>query len=83
MTDFEVALTAAIKKNDYIKNITIHLKCLFHFSKMLIRKLSNLGFKKKKLNKEFIEIIRNIQILVFLKKEKIQDFEKIILNEIR
>ena len=82
MIDFEVALTAAIKKNDYMKNNTIHLKCLFHFSQMLIRKLSNLGFKKKKLNKQLIEIIRNIQILVFLKKEKIQDFEKIILNEI-
>ena len=47
------------------------------------KKILNLGFKKKKLNKQLIEIIRNIQILVFLKKEKIQDFEKIILNEIR
>ena len=82
MTDFEVAQTAAIKKNVYMKNNTLHLKCLFHFSQMLIRKLSNLGFKKKKLNKQLIEIIRNIQILVFLKKEKIHDFEKIILNEI-
>ena len=65
-----------------MKNNTIHLKCLFHFSQMLIRKLSNLGFKKKKPNKQHIEIIRNIQTPVFLKKEKTQDFEKIILNEI-
>ena len=65
-----------------MKNNTINMKCLFHFSQMLIRKLSNLGFKKKKLNKQLIEIVRNIQILVFLKKEKKQDFEKIILNEI-
>ena len=65
-----------------MKNNTIHLKYLFYISQMLIKKLSNLGFKKKKLNKQLIEIVRNIQILVFLKKEKKQDFEKIILNEI-
>ena len=82
MTDFDGTLKAAIKKNNYKKNNTIHLKCLFHFSQMLIRKLSNLGLKKKKLNKKAIEIIRNIQILIFLKKEKIYDFEKIILNEL-
>ena len=53
-----------------MKNNTIHLKYLFYISQMLIKKLSNLGFKKKKLNKQLIEIIRNIQILVFLKKKK-------------
>ena len=55
---------------------------MFHFSQILTRKLSKLGFFKRKINKQAIEIIRNVQLLTFLKKENLNKFEKIRLNEV-
>ena len=69
MTDFEGAMISAIKTNSITKENTIHLKCLFHFSQMIARHLKSYGFLKKKLNKKSIEIIRNLELLVFLEKK--------------
>ena len=82
MTDFEGAMISAIKSNSYTKDNTIHLKCLFHYSQMIARRLKSVGFFKKKLNKKAIEIIRNLELLVFLDKKNIIDFESIIIKEI-
>lgn len=46
MSDFEAALASA-KKNTFTKDNTIHLKCIFHFSQMIIKKLYNLAFVKE------------------------------------
>lgn len=48
MSDFELALASAIKKNIFINENTIHLKCMFHFSKMLIKKLHKCGYCNRK-----------------------------------
>ena len=82
MTDFEGAMISAIKTNSYTKDNTIHLKCLFHYSQMIARRLKSVGLFKKKLNKKAIEIIRNLELLVFLDKKNIIDFESIIIKEI-
>ena len=82
MTDFEGAMISAIKTNSYTKDNTIHLKCLFHYSQMIARRLKSAGFFKKKLNKKAVEIIRNLELLVFLDKKNIIDFESIIIKEI-
>ena len=82
MSDFEAALAAAIKKNKVTKNDTIHLKCIFHFSQMLIKKLYKCGFCKRKLNKKTVEILRNIQMLLFIKKENIEKYENIIIEKL-
>ena len=47
MTDFEAALAAAIKSNPITKDNTIHLKCLFHFSKMIAKLLKVCRLFKK------------------------------------
>ena len=44
MTDFEHAISSAIKKNKITRDLTIHLKCLFHFSQMVAKKLEILNF---------------------------------------
>ena len=37
---FEKAIAISIKNNIYIKNDVIHIKCLFHFSRMIKCKLT-------------------------------------------
>ena len=49
---------------------------------MIARRLKSAGFFKKKLNKKAVEIIRNLELLVFLDKKNIIDFESIIIKEI-
>ena len=60
------ALHLAIKNNKYLKKEVLHIKCLFHFSQMIKRKLFNIGICKKKLNKKAIEILRNIELVCLL-----------------
>lgn len=50
---------------------------MFHFAQMLTKKLSKFGFFKRKINKQSIEIIRDFQLLEFLKKENLNKFVKI------
>ena len=45
---------------------------------MIIKQLIKISYHKKKFNKKAIEILRNIEILCFIKKEKIKDFKAII-----
>ena len=82
MTDFESALSSAIKNNPITKENTIHLKCLFHFSQMIAKQLRRNGLFKKKMNKTCIEIIRNLEILTFIEKKTISKYEAIILKEL-
>ena len=35
MSDYEIALQSAIKNNIHFKDNIIHIKCFFHFSKMI------------------------------------------------
>lgn len=83
MTDFEKALSSAIKKNKITKDTTIHIKCLFHFSQMISKKLSKAGMFKKKLNKISLEILRNIELLAFINKDKIKKFQDIIIKNLK
>ena len=69
-TDFDKAIYLAIKNNIHLKD-TIHSKCLFHFSQMVRKRLKKIGYCKNKLNKNSIEIIRNIELLAFIKKKNI------------
>ena len=51
----------------------------FYFSKMIRRKLPQIGQCKKKLNRYNVEIISNIELLCFINLEKIKGFQKVIL----
>ena len=50
---------------------------------MIKRKLEKTGIYKKKLNKISIEIIRNLEILCFVKKEKIKLYKELIINKLK
>ena len=41
---------------------------------MIARRLKSAGFFKKKLNKKAVEIIRNLELLVYYKKKKYNRF---------
>ena len=79
---FEKALCIAIKNHDNLKNDIIHIKCLFHFSQMIYRKLYKIGYTKKKLNKTTVEIIRNIELICFLNKDKIKEQQNLIIEKL-
>ena len=81
-SDYEKALHLAIKNNKYLKKEVLHIKCLFHFSQMIKRKLFNIGICKKKLNKKAIEILRNIEIICFLEPKNIKKQKEIILEKL-
>jgi len=82
-SDFDKALYEAIKNNIYFGKTVIHSKCLFHFAQSLRNKLSRIGFTSKKLNKISIEIIRNVELLCFIKKINIQTYKDLILNKLK
>ena len=69
MSDFAKAIHLFIKNNKYFKDKTIHIKCFFYCIKMIRQDLVKTGICNKKLNKLAIEIIRNLQMLCFIKKQ--------------
>ena len=81
-TDFEKSLISSIKKNQYFGKTVINSKCLFHLGQMILKQLIKIGYHKKKFNKKAIEILRNIEILCFIKKEKIKDYKDIIIKKL-
>ena len=65
----------------YFKNV-IHSRCFFHFSQMIRNKLKKIFNKNKKLNRLSIEIIRNLELLCFIKINKIKLFKNIIIKKL-
>lgn len=81
-TDFEKAISLALNDNIEMKNNLIHTRCFFHFSNMLKKQLTKSGIFKRKMNRLSIEIISNLEILCFIKLNKIKDFQKIIIKKL-
>ena len=77
-TDFEKSMSLAIKK--VFGSKILHSRCFFHFSQMIRAKLQKIGYSEKKLNKNNSELIRNIEMLCFIRPEKIKNFQKIIIT---
>ena len=83
MSDYELALHSSIKNNKNFKDNIIHVKCFFHFTKMIKMHLMKTGLFKRKMNKISIEIMRNIQLLCFIKKNKIKELKDIIIDKLK
>ena len=81
-TDFEKSLISSIRKNQYFGTTVINSKCLFHLGQMIIKQLNKIGYHKKKFNKKAIEILRNNEILCFIKKENIKYYKDIIIKKL-
>ena len=82
-TDFEKALQVAIKNNKFFGNTVIHTKCLFHFAQMIKRELIKTGICKNKMNKNSLEILRIIEIICFIKKNKYKKYKELILKKLK
>ena len=59
-TDFENALSYAIKESKFFENEVIHIRCLFLFMKVIRDKLPKYGLTNKKMNKENNTLLKNI-----------------------
>ena len=81
-SDFELAIAKAIKENKYFQGKVYHSRCFFHFAQMIKGKMQKLKLCNKKFNKVNIEIIRNLEMLCFLKIENINKFKNIILEKL-
>jgi len=81
--DYSKALYNCIYKTKLFDKDCLIIRCFFHISQTLIRKMKELKLFNKKLNKVGFEILLNIQIISFWKQNLIQknwNFEKIIKN---
>ena len=65
---------------NYFGHKIINTKCLFHYGQMIIKQLSKIGYHKKKLNKLVIEVLKNIEIICFIKKDKIKIMKVLLLK---
>ena len=81
-TDFDKAQIKALKQCEAFNQKPYVIPCLFHFSQALVRKLKSLNFGKKKFNKRMIEILRNLEIYCFIKKEKKDEYFKFLKTQI-
>ena len=81
-SDFEGAIAKAISENKYFGKNVFHSRCFFHLAQMIRHKLEKLHICTKKLNKQILEIIRNIELLCFIKIEKIKAYKTIILEKL-
>jgi ribosome maturation protein Sdo1 len=54
----------------------------FHLAQMIRHKLEKLHLCTKKVNQQILEIIRNIELLCFIKIEKIKAYKKIIIEKL-
>ena len=50
---------------------------------MIRKNLTKTGLCKVKMNKKSIEILRNIELICFIKKENIKKYKEIILKKLK
>ena len=58
------------------------IKCFFHFSQSIIRKMRNIKLLKKKLNKNTFVILNNIQIISFINPELVENYIKFLEDKL-
>ena len=82
-TDYEVSLALAIKESKFFSNKVLHIRCLFHLIKAIRDKCKRLGLCNKKLSKEMYAVIKNIEIICFIQKDKIKEYQKFLINNLK
>lgn len=73
-TDFDFSQIKAIKECEIFKKCPYIICCLFHFSQSIIKKMKELKLIKKKLNVRGYEILRNLEVLCFIKNSKLKEY---------
>ena len=72
--DYSKALYNSIYKQKLFNNECLVIRCFFHFSQSIIRKMKELKIFKQKINKLGFEILLNIQIISFIKPNLITKY---------
>lgn len=70
-TDYEKALYSIFINENILKKKILLGFCFFHYIKSIREKMKNINLTAKKLNKNSNEILKNIEILSFIKKENL------------
>ena len=76
--DYEAPLRNAIINSGVFEEKPLLVSCFFHFSANIRRKMEKLKITGKKFNKMAIEILRNIELLCFIKPKNIKKFSEIL-----
>ena len=82
-TDYEKALYSIFTKDNIFKHKILHGFCFFHYIKSIREKMKKINVTSKKLNKKSYEILKNIEILSFIKKDNLQKYIKFINEELK
>ena len=81
-TDYEKSLYNAFLKENTSNKKILQTFCFFHYIKAIRENMKKLKLTKKNLNNKCYEIIKNIEILSFIPKNKIPEYIENILKDI-
>ena len=81
-TDYEYALYKAFDNTKIYEKGVIHIFCYFHYIKAIREKMKTLKLTSKKLNKKAYEVLKNIEILSFIKQDKLENYIKFITERL-
>ena len=81
--DFSIPERKALLHNDLFKEKPIVISCFFHFSQSIFRKMKEFKLIKKKLTKYSFEILRNLELICFIKPCLINDYSKFLKKQFK
>lgn len=81
--DYEYALYSSYDNNKIYEYKIKHVFCYFHYLNAIFDKMKKLKICKRKLNKKSYEIIKNIEILSFLKQDNLKKYIDFILDQLK
>ena len=80
--DFNFSKINTLKKTESFKKKPYIICCLFHYAQTIIKKMEKLNILSFNMTKRSIEILRNLEILCFLDKNRIAKYYNILKDEI-
>lgn len=76
--DYSKSLRNALLSNEVFKTKPIIIQYFFHFVQFIVKKMKNLKLIKSRITKYSYEIIKNIELLAFIKPSMINDYIKFL-----
>jgi len=80
--DYENSLRLALEAKNIFNKKPLIIYCFFHFIKSIRERLRKINFCNRKLNKLSLEIIKNIEVICFINKDKVKSFQDFLLNKL-
>ena len=80
--DYSLSLEKALNGKKLFDIKPKIIKCFFHFSQSIIRKMRNIKLLKKKLNKNTFVILNNIQIISFINTDLVENYIKFLEDKL-